>query len=167
MRGIWSRVPGCYPPPRPRPPFPGLPATNRVGWGHDPRDSPRFRWIGSTSRCQTANCGWDWDLLVSRFPDSLNFSTRGATSQRYRALHDCFFSRGHVAKHGSHRKRIHHPSHGGEEVSSVHAAPRVHQTTALPQRQRHHWQRKTRKTATSSVVADRNKHDSTTIDKQL
>ena len=29
----------------------------------------------------------------------------------------------------------------------------MHQTTAIPQRQRHHWQQKTGKTATSSAVA--------------
>ena len=41
---------------------------DRAGWGHDPRDNPRFRRMGSTSRCQTANCRWDWNFLVSRFP---------------------------------------------------------------------------------------------------
>ena len=64
-----AHPPAWYPP---LAPLPSAVCDNshrdRAGWGHDPRDSPGFRRIGSTSRCQTTNCRWDWDLLVSRFP---------------------------------------------------------------------------------------------------
>ena len=85
--------PGLLPPPTPPAPLPRAVCdnshTDRAGWGHDPRDSPRFRRIGSTSRCQTANCRWDWNCWCHVSPDSRKFSTCGASSQRYRALHDC------------------------------------------------------------------------------
>ena len=54
----------------------------------------------------------------------------------------------------SQRNRTHHPNHRGEEASGVNAMLReCTRATAIPQRQRHHRQRKAGKTATSRVVA--------------
>ena len=114
----WSRarVPGCYPPPPPQyPPLPRAVCDNshrdRAGWGHDLRDSPRFRLsengidIAMSNRQLSLRLGF----LVSRFPDSRKFSPCGATSSR--TWH-----------------RTHHPNHRGEEASGVCNAPRVHQS---------------------------------------
>ena len=74
---------------------------------------------------------------------------------RYRVLHDCLCFCGgrlqNTVRTGTHHKK---KKTRGEEASGVTAMLReCTRATAVPQRQRHHGQRRTRKTATSSVVA--------------
>ena len=71
------------PPPHPSPPPSWLCATTvtRAGWGHDPRDGPCFRRMGSSNH--------QWNLWCHVSPDSRKFSTCGATSHLEHGISSC------------------------------------------------------------------------------
>ena len=58
--------------------LPGLTATTVTGIEiHDPRDGPRFRRMGSSSRCKTATGCWDWTFWC-RVSPSLTSPSKGS-----------------------------------------------------------------------------------------
>ena len=140
----WSRarIPGCYPPPPPPsiPPFLGLSATTVTGIelvGATIFETVLVfgcRRMGSTSRCQTANCRCDWDswcrvsLTLASFRHAGQLPLEHGTEPTTQTT-------------GGRRRRV---------FAMLRECTRA---TAIPQRQRLRRQRKTGKTAKSSVVA--------------